>query len=76
MLRDEFIKGEQVILDKEFKNSSTVEVISQTPKKLYSRVKAVGQEDYDSWDVMTYRLTKIPAQKMDSTGSESIESGK
>ena len=46
--------GQLVELDKDFANSSMVEVVTQTPKRLYTRVKA--QNGYE-WDVMTYRLT-------------------
>ena len=43
-----------VELDKDFANSSMVEVVTQTPKRLYTRVKAPNGYE---WDVMTYRLT-------------------
>lgn len=46
---------EQLVeLDKEFANSSIVEVVTQTPMRLYTRVKA---PDGYEWDVMTDRLT-------------------
>ena len=46
---------EQLVeLDKEFANSSIVEVVTQTPMRLYTRVKAPNGYE---WDVMTYRLT-------------------
>ena len=46
--------GQLVELDKDFANSSTVEVVTQTPMRLYTRVKAPNGYD---WDVMTNRLT-------------------
>jgi len=55
MLRQEFDKGESVRLDKDFRNTSIVEVVSQTSGKLYTTVTSEGVE----WDVMTNRLTKL-----------------
>ncbi len=55
MLRREFKPGEKVILDEKYANSSIVEVVSQTPKKLYTMVKSETSE----WEVMTIRLTSI-----------------
>ena len=46
--------GQLVELDKEFANSGIVEVVTQTPMRLYTRVKAPNGYE---WDVMTYRLT-------------------
>ena len=46
--------GQLVELDKDFANSSMVEVVTQTPMGLYTRVKAPNGYE---WDVMTYRLT-------------------
>ena len=46
--------GQLVELDKEFANSSIVEVVTQTPMGLYTRVKAPNGYE---WDVMTDRLT-------------------
>ena len=46
--------GQLVELDKDFANSSMVEVVTQTPMRLYTRVKAPNGYE---WDVMTYRLT-------------------
>ena len=46
--------GQLVELDKEFANSSIVEVVTQTPMRLYTRVKAPNGYE---WDVMTNRLT-------------------
>ena len=46
--------GQSVMLDKDFRNSSIVEVVSQTPRRPYTRVKA--SNGYE-WDVMTDRLT-------------------
>lgn len=45
-----------VILDEGFVNSSTVEVMWQTEKLIYTGVK---DEEGNEWSVMTYRLTKI-----------------
>ena len=46
--------GLKVRLDKDFRNSSIVEVVSQTPRRLYTRVKAPNGYE---WDVMTNRLS-------------------
>lgn len=46
--------GLKVRLDKNFRNSSIVEVVSQTPRRLYTRVKAPNGYE---WDVMTNRLS-------------------
>lgn len=46
--------GQLVELDKDFANSSIVEVVTQTPMRLYTRVKAPNGYE---WDVMTDRLT-------------------
>ena len=46
--------GQLVELDKEFANSSIVVVVTQTPMRLYTRVKAPNGYE---WDVMTDRLT-------------------
>ena len=46
--------GQLVELDKDFANSSIVEVVTQTPMRLYTRVKAPNGY---VWEVMTYRLT-------------------
>ncbi len=47
------VAGQQVRLDKGFANSSIVEVVKQTPKRMYTTVTNGKNE----WDVMTYRLT-------------------
>jgi len=54
-MREKFKIGENVRLDKDIRNGSLVVVVSQTPKRLFTRVKSNGTE----WDVMTYRLSKI-----------------
>ena len=46
--------GQSVRLDKDFRNSSMVEVVSQTPRRIYTRVKAPNGYE---WDVMTNRFT-------------------
>ena len=46
--------GQSVRLDKGFRNSSIVEVVCQTPRRLYTRVKAPNGYE---WDVMTNRLS-------------------
>tara|TARA_R100000656_G_scaffold48498_1_gene39268 strand:+ start:447 stop:749 length:303 start_codon:yes stop_codon:yes gene_type:complete len=48
-LRQEFKKGEKVLLD----GKHEVTVVLQTPKKLYTQVTSNGE---DTWDVMTIRL--------------------
>ena len=45
--------GQLVELDKEFANS-IVEVVTQTPTRLYTRVKAPNGYE---WDVLTDKLT-------------------
>jgi hypothetical protein len=54
-LRQELIIGEEVRLDKEFRNTSIVKVIRQSPAKLFTTV-ANGKHE---WDVMTNRLSKL-----------------
>ncbi len=54
-MREKLAVTEKVILDKQYHNSSIVEVVSQTPNRLFTRVKGNEVE----WDVMTYRLTKL-----------------
>jgi len=46
--------GQKVTLDADFANTSTVTVLSQTPKRMFTTVTD-GQSE---WNVMTYRLTK------------------
>jgi len=48
-------KGDRVILDKGFANSSEVTVIDFTPNYLFATVASDGQ----NWDTMTNRLTPI-----------------
>ena len=57
MLRESYTQGERVILDKEFRNFSIVEVVSQTSGRLFTRVKSL--ETGTEWEVMTNRLEKI-----------------
>ena len=47
--------GDQVLLDSSFNNSSIVEVISQTPNRMFTRIK----DENSDWEVMTNRLEKI-----------------
>ena len=47
--------GQLVMLDKDFKNASEVEVVYQSPKRLFTTIKD-PQGSY-KWDVMTNRLT-------------------
>lgn len=56
-LRQHYDKDERVRLDKTFQNTSIVIVVSQTPQKLYTRVKS--EEGGEEWDVMTNRLDKL-----------------
>ena len=56
-MNKKFSKGEIVGLDKDLANSSEVEVVSQTPKRMYTTVTAIGG-GVVNWEVMTYRLTK------------------
>jgi hypothetical protein len=52
---ERFEKGEVVRLDADFNNSSIVEVISQSPRKLFTRIK----DENSDWEVMTDRLSHI-----------------
>ena len=49
--------GQTVWLDKDLANSSKVEVVSQTPKRMFATVTSNG--GLDTWEVMTYRLTAL-----------------
>lgn len=49
----ELTEGQIIWLHKDMSNSSQVEVISQTPKRHFTTVKA----DNFEWQVMTYRLS-------------------
>jgi hypothetical protein len=55
-LRQALDIGEFVILDKGFRNQSTVAIVRQTPNRLFSTVKS---KEGSEWDVMTNRLTKL-----------------
>lgn len=55
MLRKKFNTGDKVRLDKDFHNTSIVEVVAQSPMKLYTRVKSNDTE----WDVMTVLLDEL-----------------
>ena len=54
-LRQEFKHGEDVVLDKEYHNTSIVTVVRQSEGKLFTTVKSGKAQ----WDVMTGRLDKI-----------------
>ena len=47
--------GQLVMLDKDFNNASEVEVVYQSPKRLFTKIKDPNG-DY-TWEVMTNRLT-------------------
>ena len=50
-------EGEKVILDKDFNNASIVEVVTISfPQQLFAIVK---DDDGNSWETMTNRLSKI-----------------
>ena len=49
--------GQTVWLDKDLANSSKVEVVSQTSKRMFTTVTSNG--GLDTWEVMTYRLTAL-----------------
>jgi hypothetical protein len=55
-LRHPFEPEQLVWLDKDKPNRSQVEVVSQTPQKLYTTVTGDGVYE---WTVMTVRLTSI-----------------
>jgi hypothetical protein len=56
-LKPEFKKKEIVWLDFDLSNKSQVEVVEQTPMKLFTVVKSLTS-NY-TWNVMSYRLTPI-----------------
>lgn len=57
-LRKELEAGITVLVDSDLANGGgKVEVVRQTPKKLFTTVKDV--ESGNEWDIMTYRLTKL-----------------
>jgi len=49
--------GQTVWLDKDLANSSKVEVVSQTKKRMFTTV--TSNSGLDTWEVMTYRLTAL-----------------
>lgn len=49
--------GQNVWLDKDLANSSKVEVVSQTKKRMFTTV--TSNSGLDTWEVMTYRLTAL-----------------
>lgn len=55
MIFEQFDKDEPAILDENFANSSIVTVISQTPRRMFTRIK----DESSDWEVMTTRLSKI-----------------
>lgn len=56
-LRTKFKPNQLVHLDKDLSNSSIVQVVLQSPKLLFTRVKSTNS-DYE-WDAMTYRLSEL-----------------
>lgn len=55
MIFEQFDKDELATLDENFANSSTVKVTSQTPRRMFTRIK----DENSDWEVMTTRLSKI-----------------
>lgn len=55
--RTKFKPNQLVYLDKDLSNSSIVQVISQSPNLLFTRVKSTNS-DYE-WNIMTYRLSEL-----------------
>ena len=55
MQKYKFEIGEKVRLDADYRNTSIVEVVSQSPKLSITAVKYDGQ----IWEVLTGRLTKL-----------------
>lgn len=54
---EEFKHGEIVILDKEYRNSSEVKVISQSePNRIFTKVQDL--KTLAEWEVMTVRLIR------------------
>lgn len=58
-LRQEFIKGELLILD----NKYHVVCVSQTPQKLFTNIHSVDDKNKNTWEVMTNRLKSFPEIK-------------
>ena len=56
-LRKEFKEGSLVMLDVGFRSSGVVEVVKQSPHRLYTTV--LNPISGYIWDVMTNRLTTI-----------------
>ena len=57
--------GQTVWLDKDLADSIKVNVVSQTPKRMFTTV--TRNDGLDTWEVMTYRLT--PLEVIDPDGS-------
>ena len=55
--KTKFKPNQLAYLDKDLSNSSIVQVVLQSPKLLFTRVKSTNS-DYE-WDVMTYRLSEL-----------------
>ena len=49
--------GQIVGLDTDLLNSSKAEVVSQTPKRMFTTIKSINEKH--TWEVMTYRLTVL-----------------
>lgn len=56
-MRPAYATGTIVLLDNDMANHSTVEVVDQTPGRLFTTVKPLGSDGKDCWSVMSYRLT-------------------
>ena len=53
----QFKKGQIVFLDEGFSNCSKVEIVEQTPAKIFTVVKNL--DSHETWTVMSYRLSII-----------------
>jgi hypothetical protein len=49
--------GEKAVLDQGFSNSCLVEIVSQTPRRLFTKIRCPGKNS--DWEVNTLRLSKI-----------------
>jgi hypothetical protein len=54
-VKTEFFAGQIVWLDNDLSNNSKVEVVEQTPMRLFTVVRSL--DSGYTWNVMSYRLT-------------------
>lgn len=63
-LRTPLSIGQKVVLDEGYANSSIVEVVKQTQRKLFTTVT----DGESQWNVMTYRLKPIKSESKHGVG--------